>query len=116
MIEPKARQYPVDLIRVVDGDTVFLQVDLGFRTYGTYEFRLYGLNCPEMNTPEGQIAKRFTEDWFIKFGPAGQNARLLVDSYKNPEKYGRWLGVVYVEGGESLNAELVRTGNAVRYP
>lgn len=111
-MELKSRTYPVELLRIVDGDTVFLKVDLGFRVYGSFEFRLYGINCPEMNTPEGQAAKEFVVRWFIEMS----GHEFFVDSYKNPEKYGRWLGVIYPKEGESLNLALLRTGNAKSYP
>lgn len=108
-----SRTYPCTLRRVVDGDTVYLNVDLGFRVFGAFEFRLYGINCPEMNTPEGKAAKRFAEDWFA------QNAEsvLSVVSYKDPEKYGRWLGVVIAMGPKTttLNDDLITSGHAQEY-
>jgi micrococcal nuclease len=111
----EVRTYPAKLHRVVDGDTVYLEVDLGFRVFGAFEFRLYGINCPEMNTPEGKAAKRFTMEWFTQSNIQGE---VMVESQKDPEKYGRWLGLILPTesvNGESLNAALVATGHAVTY-
>ena|SRR3982750_149539 len=109
------RTYPAILTRVVDGDTVFLEVDLGFRVFGAFEFRLYGINCPEMNTPEGKAAKQFTMDWFTQSNVQGE---VLVESQKDPEKYGRWLGMILPRESTtdgSLNSALMAAGHAKPY-
>jgi len=53
----KMYQYKAKLNRVVDGDTVNLTIDLGFRLTYTANCRLAGINAPEMNTEEGKTAK-----------------------------------------------------------
>jgi endonuclease YncB( thermonuclease family) len=50
-------QYKATLNRVIDGDTVNLTIDLGFRLTYTANCRLAGINAPEMNTDEGKTAK-----------------------------------------------------------
>jgi micrococcal nuclease len=50
-------QYKAKLNRVVDGDTVNLTIDLGFRLTYTANCRMAGINAPEMNTEEGKTAK-----------------------------------------------------------
>lgn len=109
------RSYRATLIRVVDGDTVYLNVDLGFRVFGAFEFRLYGINCPEKNTPEGKTAKQFAIDWFTQSSVQGQ---VIVKSFKDPEKYGRWLGLIEpvgIGGSGSLNSDLMSNSHAVSY-
>ena len=49
--------YKAKLNRVVDGDTVNLTIDLGFRLTYTANCRLAGINAPEMNTEEGKVSK-----------------------------------------------------------
>jgi micrococcal nuclease len=49
--------YKAKLNRVVDGDTVNLTIDLGFRLTYTANCRLAGINSPEMNTDEGKVSK-----------------------------------------------------------
>ena len=49
--------------RIVDGDTLHLDVDLGCDTTLAMTVRLYGLNCPEMNTDAGKAAKAYVEQW-----------------------------------------------------
>jgi endonuclease YncB( thermonuclease family) len=49
--------YKAKLNRVVDGDTVNLTIDLGFKLTYTANCRLAGINAPEMNTEEGKVSK-----------------------------------------------------------
>ncbi len=50
-------QYKAKLNRVVDGDTVNLTIDLGFRLTYTANCRLAGINAPEMTTEDGKVSK-----------------------------------------------------------
>jgi len=49
--------YRAYVVRVVDGDNVILNVDLGFSTWKKASFRLVGLNAREMSEPGGPEAK-----------------------------------------------------------
>jgi hypothetical protein len=61
--------YTGKVLRVVDGDTVDLMVDLGFSVHHKIRVRLYGINTPESRTKDlaekamGLKAKEFTKDW-----------------------------------------------------
>lgn len=102
--------YQAELIRIVDGDTLHLQIDLGLDIHVNTVVRLYGVNAPEMKTPEGPPAKRFVEEWFAQYGTAVQ-----IRTYKDKkEKYGRYLATVY-SGAETLNRDLLDSNHAVEY-
>ena len=47
-------EYEIKLLRVVDGDTVDAQVDLGFRVHHNIRIRLYGINTPEVRTRDAE--------------------------------------------------------------
>ena len=49
--------YRATLNRVIDGDTFVLDVDVGFRVVISMNIRLKGLYAPELNTPEGIVAR-----------------------------------------------------------
>ena len=115
--------YKAGLIRVVDGDTVDLIVDLGFDTSRKERFRLYGVDAPEMNTAEGKEAKA----WLIGvLGPYGaiyvQTIQLSTKAKR--DKYGRFLAVLYDElptlipimrepiHPSSINAKMIVEGHA----
>lgn len=102
--------YAATLVRVTDGDTVVVQLDLGLRLTATLPLRLLGINTPEMNTDAGRDARLWVIDWF-ETRPA-----LFVSTAKDPEKYGRWLAVITAKGDPvSLNEALINAGVAVSY-
>jgi hypothetical protein len=47
--------------RVVDGDTIWLNIDLGFDSWTRQKVRLRGIDCPEIDTDSGKEAKKFVE-------------------------------------------------------
>lgn len=105
-------KYNARLIRVVDGDTVELEVDVGFKIQVRETFRLNLINAPEMRTPEGPIAK----DWLtMKLAMMDTPAPypLAIESFKK-DKYGRWLVTIY-DGDVSVNQQMLDVGMAVLY-
>ena len=46
----KMYEYEMKVLRVVDGDTVDAQIDLGFKVHHNIRVRLYGINAPESRT------------------------------------------------------------------
>lgn len=120
-------EYKARVLRVVDGDTVDVEVDLGFRIKIVQRCRLRGLNAPEMKgaTREaGLAAMRFVDEWLglsVSVDGARWYDKPVVIRSRKPygdDKYGRFLVDVYrTEGAsaESLNAALLRTGNAVPF-
>lgn len=106
--EPKPQQAPPSAVdRVIDGDTICVDVQLvGDVWLRKAPMRLYGINCPEMNTAEGKAAKAFTESWLAA------NAE-QVELSKDRDKYGRLLGD-FVAGKERLTAALLKAGHAAK--
>lgn len=111
------RKYVCLIKKVVDGDTVDVDIDLGFSTWISNErIRLYGVDCPESRTsdeaerPYGMAAKGFVQD----FLPIGM--RVTIKTVKNKGKYGRVLGdFQHHEGGKWLCSELLKNHHAVKY-
>ncbi|MFF4543631.1 thermonuclease family protein [Streptomyces sp. NPDC001406] len=101
--------YPATLVHVVDGDTLDLDIDLGFTIRTRQRVRLVGLNTPEKNTDEGKAAKAWVTDWLAQHGPG-----LVVETHRR-EKYGRWLATITSPDGACLNTDLIDTGHAAPY-
>lgn len=102
-------QYRIDSLRVIDGDTMEVNVDLGFHTWQRkVSIRLLGINCPEKNTLEGKDALAFVQK-LVADTPLGW----ILESFK-PDKYGnRWDGRLYMPTtGKCLNDLLIETGHA----
>jgi micrococcal nuclease len=105
--------YKATVIRWVDGDTVWLEVDLGFRMKTINDFRLYGVDTPERGQPGWAEAKAFVQNT----APVGTEVN--IETYKDPDKYGRWLAEVSLADEDSdmfsINAELTDRGLAKAY-
>lgn len=100
-----------EVIKVVDGDTVDVLVDLGFHLYTKKRVRLQGINAPESRTRNLSEKKKGLE----------AKARLkemcnsdLVLKCHGLGKYGRVLGEFF-SNGVSLNKLMVSEGHAVEY-
>lgn len=101
-------RYRIQLVRVIDGDTIVADIDLGFYARIRTNLRLYGINCPEINTPEGKEAKAFTLNSLTWRSPVLTAETIKADKYGN-----RWDAVVWLGDGTSLNQLLVDKGHAV---
>ena len=103
--------YKAFVEKVVDGDTLKVEIDLGFQNRFREVIRLKSVDAPELNTPEGKAAKRFVEDQL-------QDAEFITIKSTRSEKWGRWLGDVFymrkVGGLTFLNQLLLDKGRAVR--
>jgi len=94
--------YDATLVRVVDGDTVDLEVDLGFRISARIRCRLKGVDCPERGQPKWDLARDRVHALL-----AGR--RFLVGTELDAkDKYGRVLATIWPMGEErSVNRILV---------
>lgn len=102
-------EYRATVIRVVDGDTVWLNVDLGFEVRRSDSFRFLGINAPETSTPEGKSAR----DWLTTYLPPGTVVTVRTEKDRR-EKYGRYLATILLNGAD-LNDLALKTGHAVPY-
>lgn len=98
--------YEALVSRVVDGDTVDLSVDVGFRIDLRIRTRLKGINAPEVSTPEGKAARKALQE---RLPPL---SFVMVETFRDPgDKYGRWLAAIRHDD-EDINRWLVTTGHA----
>jgi micrococcal nuclease len=102
-------EYQATVLRVIDGDTVELMIDLGLKGFRKEIVRLYGINTPEIHTVKGKLVKHIVQ----KKLPTG--CKIKIKTYKDKQgKYGRWLVDVIVNR-LNLNKYLLRYGWAVPY-
>ena len=111
-------EYNAKVVAVIDGDTVTLDVDLGFGVRRIDKFRLYGpdsdapmgINAPEMNTPEGKAARQFLVSLI------GESIVMVRTVKDRREKYGRYLAVIFTCGIDgrptNINQLMVDSGHA----
>ena len=98
-----------ELLRIVDGDTMIVRIDLGFATSVTETIRLWGLDTPEQRGPEraaGEFVTAKVQEW------VGDIKGVVLESREfHVDKYQRVIGVLWV-GGQSLNRWLLDRGYA----
>jgi len=114
MFEYRVKQ----VIKVVDGDTIDVDIDLGFSISYYQRLRLAGIDTPESRTTDklekslGIESKEYLKSKF-------KDAKDIVVRTEKPdssEKYGRILGWVYVNGdSKSLNEQMIEDGYAWGY-
>lgn len=116
-------QYEAKIIRIVDGDTLSLDLDLGFHIHVEQVVRLAHINTPETVNYKSTGIDDPAKDFIMQHCPPGS---VCVANITRQEKYGRWLAELYFCPGEIdrmkilaasqlLNDELVKAGLAVHY-
>lgn len=109
-------QYKVKKIkRVIDGDTVDVDIDLGFHITLSQRVRLKGIDAAEIRTKDlkekeiGLIAKKWLEEELFKTG------EWIIETEKE-DKYGRMLGTFYLNGDKvTLNSKMLNEKIAEYY-
>ena len=106
------------VLRVVDGDTIDVDIDLGFDISFTSRVRLAGIDTPESRTTDkrekvlGLEVKQRLKELLSK------SSSLVIKTEKpdSTEKYGRILGWLFIDGAEkSINEGLIADGYAWGY-
>jgi len=96
--------FRADVERVVDGDTLIVVLDLGFRLTARHYLRLRGIDCAELDTAEGKKAKAFVEK-------AVKGAEYLLVTSTRSDKYGRYLADLFIPPKNSDS--VLRTSSSV---
>tara|TARA_B100000424_G_C22931334_1_gene495419 strand:+ start:234 stop:656 length:423 start_codon:yes stop_codon:yes gene_type:complete len=112
-------RYKVDIVKVIDGDTVDVDIDLGFgMVYKKQRVRLKGIDTPESRTRNleekkfGLAAKAYLKEELN--GPDAYTHIELVSHDKG--KFGRILGELFVGGSScSINQLMIDKHHAVPY-
>ena len=85
-------EYNFKLVRVVDGDTVDIDIDLGFGVWlRKQRIRIMGIDTPESRTsdPEEKVDGLLAKDQVVKY-EKGKFGRLLGDFEVYHNTSGRW--------------------------
>ena len=101
--------YEAKVLSVHDGDTISVEIDLGFELKFTDKIRFYGLNAPElkMRNDKNKLVENpagtKTLEIVKEFLPIGST--IVVETIKDKkEKYGRYLANIYaMRDGEQIN-------------
>ncbi len=116
-------QYRSTIVRVIDGDTIIAEVDVGFDIYLRKRIRLAEIDCAEKSGKPLKLSNSI-----IKEKKLAKDATEAVTKYLNngifilevryPDAYGRYLAMIYVVGDDGifcLNDRLIEEGLAKKY-
>jgi len=110
-------QYKAIVDRVVDGDTVDLIIDVGFKITTHQRIRLAKINTPEtynVKKDSEEYKKGMVSKEYVLKRLADNNNEVIIETDKLTGKYGRYIGTILLDDSEtSLNKELVDEGLAV---
>ena len=108
--------YKAAVMRVVDGDTIIVDIDLGFGVWlREQSIRMANINAPEIRgvlREKGLESKKFLEHIIL-------NKWVTIKTEKDRKgKYGRWIATVLLEEDNNLidiNRRMIAEGHAVEY-
>jgi len=111
-------KYKAKIDRVVDGDTLDIVVDLGFKITTNQRIRLQGIDTPEtynVKKDSEEYAKGVIAKEFVIQRITLNDYEATVETEKDTGKYGRYIATVWLaDSSISLNDELVEKGLAQR--
>lgn len=110
--------YVKKVTKIVDGDTIDVDIDLGFSISFTSRVRLAGIDTPESRTRD-LLEKKLGLEAKAYLKNAIDEAKTVViktEKMDSSEKYGRILGWVFLDGSDkSINEEMIDVGHAWGY-
>ena len=110
-------EYKCKILRIVDGDTVDVDIDLGFGIWRHRErVRLVGIDTPESRTRD-LVEKKFglAAKEFVRFMMPVGSAQTITTQKDKTGKFGRILGELWFGRTHNINQLLVDNHHAVRY-
>ena len=107
----KYYHYKAKVISVYDGDTIDVQVDLGFNVLHNIKLRLFGINAPEIrgvSKEKGIEVQKYLSNLIV-------GKEVIIETFKFKKgKYGRYLGIVFLNG-LNVNTHLIEKGLVKEY-
>ena len=114
MFEYRVKQ----VTKVVDGDTIDVDIDLGFSISYSQRLRLAGIDTPESRTTD-KFEKSLgieSKDYLKSKLKDAKDIVVKTEKPDSSEKYGRILGWVYLDGNaKSVNEQMIEDGYAWGY-
>jgi len=110
-------QYKVSVVKVVDGDTIDVDIDLGFgMSYKKQRVRMMGIDTPESRTRD-KVEKLFGKASKKHLKKLLESAESISLISHDKGKFGRILGELFIDGSSdlSLNQLMINNFHAVAY-
>lgn len=111
--------YRCKIVKVLDGDTVLVDIDLGFDvTLVNQTIRLSGIDTPESRTTNKEEKERglLSKKKLAEKLPLNSYQKIqTIKQDNNDDKFGRILGIFMLEDTLSLNQWMIDNNYAVPY-
>jgi len=107
-----------EVLKIVDGDTIDANIDLGFDISLTKRVRLSGIDTPESRTTDLKEKTLGLEvkEWLKHKLEGAKDILIKTQLPDSTEKYGRILGNLYINNESlSLNEQMINAGYAWSY-
>jgi micrococcal nuclease len=104
--------------KVVDGDTIDADIDLGFDISLTKRIRLAGVDTPESRTTDAKekVLGLEVKEWLKHRLEGAKDIIIKTELPDSTEKYGRIIGHLYINGEtNSINNQMIAEGYAWEY-
>ena len=104
--------------KIVDGDTIDADIDLGFDISLAKRIRLGGIDTPESRTTDlkEKALGLESKEWLKKKLEGAKNILIKTELPDSTEKYGRIIGHLFInEQTTSLNNQMINEGYAWKY-
>jgi micrococcal nuclease len=110
--------YVKKVSKIVDGDTIDVDIDLGFSISFSSRVRLAGIDTPESRTKD-RMEKTLgleSKEYLKKAIDEAKTVVIKTEKMDSSEKYGRILGWVFLDGSDvSINQKMIDDGYAWGY-
>lgn len=110
-------EYRATVVRVIDGDSLYLDIDVGFNLTTRQCVRLLRINAPEMRGETREAGIR-SKSYLESLLPLRQQGTLIIRTEKD-DSFGRYLAELLVTDGDgtvtNINQAMLDSGHAVEY-
>jgi micrococcal nuclease len=110
--------YVKKVTNVVDGDTIDVEIDLGFDISFSSRVRLAGIDTPESRTSDKaeKVLGLESKEYLKSKIKDAKSVVIKTEKMDSSEKYGRILGWIYLDGSDvSVNEQMISQGYAWGY-
>ena len=110
-------EYNAKILRIVDGDTIDVDIDLGFGVWIHKErVRLEGIDTPESRTKDLEEKKfgLLSKEYVRGLLPVGSIVKLVCKSYDSKGKFGRILCDIELKETRMIGREIVEHSSLVK--
>jgi len=109
-LQKELYKYKGKIIRVIDGDTMDISVDLGFGITIEQRFRINDFDAPETWRPRNEAEKKHGEQATNRAKELLTGNFIYMESSKVPGIYGRYSTSIWLDDGRNFAEVMISEG------